>query len=476
MTEGADVELWTRRRVSVSVDHMAASISAVGLTHMRPEFRQSITPRRGSVVASPTVGAAARPDYFFHWLRDSAVVVEALAIAIERGFTDRERLRDLGDFVDFSLEIGRLDGPARLAAEGPGETTDAELARYLRSETELETVVGDRVLAEARVNPDATLDILKWARPQVDGPALRALALMRRRPLFEQNRPEAARALLRGDIAFLLDRFDEPSYDVWEYRFGHHYNARLLCLAALERAAAQDAGLGLDAARCDEAARRLRRDLDHHWNVEDGFYLSAIKGTETRSDADLDSAVVLAVAQAGRAGARHSALDPRAQATLARLEQLFAREFPINSGLAPEAAPLPGRFRGDGYYGGGVFLFVAFAAAEIYYRLAGHIRAEGTCRADADNRLFLERCGLDALAAQGPDVFLPQGEERRDIAARLRDRGDSILRRLAELLPDTGEMPEQLDKTTGAPASARNLAWSYAAHIFAVAAREDSLA
>jgi glucoamylase len=285
----------------------------------------------------------------------------------------------------------------------------------------------------------------------------------------------AARALLRGDIAFLLDRFDEPCYDIWEYRFGHHYHSRLVCLAALDGAAAiaGEPGLEIEAGRCGTAAERLRRDLDHHWDSDGGFYLSAIKGIETPCDADLDSAVVLAVVQAGFADGRHSALDPRVQATLARLEELFSREFPINFGLPPEAAPLLGRFRGDGYYGGGVFLFAAFAAAELYYRLAGRVGAEGRLRVEADNRLFLERCGLHVLAARGPEVVLTEGTERRAVAARFRDRGDSILRQLARLLPPSGEMPEQLDKATGAPASARNLAWSYAAHIFAVAARED---
>jgi glucoamylase len=472
----ADVELATRERLRASLEHMAESISAVGLTQIRPEFYQTITPRSGSVVASPTIGAAARPDYFFHWLRDSAVVIEALALAIERGDADREKVRDLGDFVSFSLEVGRLDGPARLAASGPGATADPELARYLRSEPELEAITGARALAEARVNADGTLDILKWARPQIDGPALRALALMRRRALFEIDRSEEARALLRGDVAFLLDRCDEPCYDVWERRFGHHYHTRLVCLAALERAAAlEDAALGIDEPRCAAAAGRLRRDLAHHWSPERGFYLSAIKGTATPSDADLDSAVVLAVAQAGLEEGRHSALDPRVQATLARLEELFATEFPINHGQSPEMAPLLGRFRGDGYYGGGVFLLSAFAAAELYYRLAGHVLRSGRLRADADNRLFLERC-LDAFsAAEEADILVPQDEERRAVAARIRDRGDSILRRLGALLPPSGEMSEQLDRATGAPASARNLAWSYAGHLFAAAAREASL-
>lgn len=457
---------------------MAESISATGLTHQRPEFYQTITPRRGSVLASPTIGPAAKPDYFFHWLRDSAIVMDALALAIERGDESRASLRHLRDFVAFSRTISGLDGPSRLAAQGVGATSDPELARYLRSEPELRSIVGDRALAEARVNPDATLDSLKWARPQYDGPALRAATLMRRMALFEQDAPQEARALLRDDLACTLAHVDEPCYDIWEYRFGHHYHTRVVCLGALTgaQALAPDLGLEAEQAGLEGAIARLRHGLDHHWRSEEGFYLSAIKGTETISDLDLDSAVVLAVVEAGIASGRHSVLDPRVHATLARLEQLFEGEFPINAGLAPGEAPLIGRFRGDGYYGGGVFLFGALAAAQVYYRLAGHVRAEGNLPADADNRLFLERCGVSGLGARGPLVAFFVGEGRREAAARLRMRGDSILRALARRLPEDGEMPEQLDKATGAPASARNLSWSYAAFISAVAARQAALA
>ena len=39
--------------------------------------------------------------------------------------------------------------------------------------------IGDALLGEPRFNPDGTIDILQWARPQYDGPALRALACLR---------------------------------------------------------------------------------------------------------------------------------------------------------------------------------------------------------------------------------------------------------------------------------------------------------
>lgn len=457
----AAFEAWIWRQLDVSLSFMLQSISATGLTRQRPEFFRTITPRPGSVVASPVTDPAAKPDYFFHWLRDSAIVVDALALAIERGWADRAHLRHLRDFVEFSLAISRLDGPSLLATRGAGTTSQPELARYLRSETELAEIVGDRVLAEARVDPDGGLDLLKWARPQYDGPALRALALLRHLPLFAQDAPEAAQALLERDLGFVAAYADDPCYDIWEYRFGHHYHTRLVGLAALTRGAewAHDVGSTRTAAACATAAARLRRALEHHWSAENGYYVSAIRAAQAPSDLDLDSSVILAVVAAGLPEGRHSVLDPRVQSTLKRLERLFMELFPLNAGLAPQDAPLLGRFRGDGYYGGGVFLFAALAAAEVYYRLCAHVTDGGVLAEESESRRFLASFGST------------QGDE---LASGLRRRGDSILRAIARRLPESGEMSEQIDKTTGAPASARNLAWSYAAFIGALAARENS--
>jgi glucoamylase len=474
--DAASIEEWGRRQLCAALDHMKRSISATGLTHEREEFFQRITPRPGSVVASPTIGKAAHPDYFFHWLRDSALVMHALALAMELGYEDESSIRHLHDFVEFSLATNRLSGPALLAASGPGETSRPELARYLRSAHELEAIIGDLLPGEARFNPDASLDILKWSRPQFDGPALRALTLLRRMPLFEQDGGKA-RDLLRADLQFVLSHVGDPCYDIWEHRFGHHYHTRVVSLAALTRGAlwARQAGLSGDAALYEAGAAELHRQLDYHWSPESGFYLAAIKGTPTPADGDLDSATLLAVVNAQLASGRHSVVDPRVQATLERLEELFAAIFPINRSIAPADAPLLGRFRGDGYFGGGVFLFSAFAAAEIYYRLARHALVEGRLRAEDDNARFLERCGLSHLRARGPDVALEDESERGAIGAVFRNRGDSILLALARHTPASGEMSEQIDKTSGEPASARNLTWSYAAFITAFAAREQSL-
>ena len=60
---------------------MLTSISPVGIVKLRPRFGQVIVPKPGSVVASPVLAAYdPEPDYFFHWYRDSALVMDALRL------------------------------------------------------------------------------------------------------------------------------------------------------------------------------------------------------------------------------------------------------------------------------------------------------------------------------------------------------------------------------------------------------------
>ena len=149
----------------------------LGIVKVRPGFAQTIRPHKGSIVASPVLGAYdPEPDYFFHWFRDSAVVIEAVrALFEDTGST--ELLGHFADFVRFSLSLQQLDG-RRLADSPWRDAVAADFRQFLRSAEELSAAHGESLSGETRVNADGTLDISKWPRPQNDGPALRAVSLL----------------------------------------------------------------------------------------------------------------------------------------------------------------------------------------------------------------------------------------------------------------------------------------------------------
>src|ERR1700727_2205818 len=107
---------WIERQYRHSAVAMMRSVSAVGIVKTRPGFAQTVRPRKGSIVASPVLAAYdPEPDYFFHWYRDSAVVIDALRLLFEDGSAGPDAVTQFSDFVHFSLSLQHLDG-RRLAA------------------------------------------------------------------------------------------------------------------------------------------------------------------------------------------------------------------------------------------------------------------------------------------------------------------------------------------------------------------------
>ena len=107
-----ELDAWIARQARHSSAAMENAISATHLTRRREAFGQSVTPARGSVLASPVVADwNPQPDYFFHWLRDSAIVMRAVAELMEDAADAAERgrwQRHFEDFVRFSLTLGLL--------------------------------------------------------------------------------------------------------------------------------------------------------------------------------------------------------------------------------------------------------------------------------------------------------------------------------------------------------------------------------
>jgi Glycosyl hydrolases family 15 len=427
---------WVDRQYAHAAQQMLRSISALGITKARPGFDQLIRPVRGAVLASPVPASYdPDPDYFFHWLRDSAIVIDALRL-LHRSGSAPEAPRLFGEFVRFSAALARLDGRALAGASASWRSRVApDFAQFLRPDTELAGIHGDTVAAETRVNADGTLDISRWPRPQNDGPALRALTTLRWMSggALEARLQEVCEGLLRADLQFTRSHWREPCYDIWEEERGLHYFTLSVSAQALEDGAAWLAARGEEAqARgCRADGQAIRQALDGYWLGAEGYYRSRVLETGERSAKELDIAVILAALQCSDERATHSARDPRVHATLAVLERVFEEDYPINHGRPAARAPALGRYRGDRYYSGGAYYFSTLAAAELCFRAA----ARGS--------------GRDALLA----------------------RGERYLETVRAFTPASGDMSEQFDQRNGEQTSAKHLAWSYAAFISCAAAR-----
>lgn len=450
MTE--TLEQWLGREYGHAATGMLRSISARGIVKERPGFGQTVTPVAGSIVASPSLASwDPDPDYFFHWFRDSAIVIDAVRLLYEAGRLGAEALTYFADFVHFSLSLKALDGRALVEAPQWRLKALPDFVQYLRGD-DLAQVSGDAVYADTRVNPDGTLDISRWTRPQHDGPPLRALAVRRWLHVLADERVRAsetvssgtladAERLLRTDLALTAVHWREPSLDIWEEELGHHYFTMRVSAAALDEGAAwlRAAGEASEADALRAEARAIRDKLDGFWAPDEAYYRSRDLPAGATSKKMLDIAVILAAVHAGGGEGAHTARDPRMHATLDKLEQLFDRLYPINRGRPPQHAPALGRYEGDVYFSGGAYYFSTLGAAELCFQAAaGH--ASGS-------------------AARAKWVA----------------RGDAFLETVRAFTPASGDLSEQFDQRTGEQTSAKHLAWSYAAFISCMTARRAVL-
>jgi glucoamylase len=435
MTERADFNSWLAYMTQRSIAAMERAISATQLIRQREAFGQITVPAKGSVLASPVIADwDPEPDYFFHWLRDSAIVMRAVAELMQDAPSGDALARWHGlfeDFVDFSLALSKLNGAEFLARSRFRQITRRGFHKFLRPNSEIRALAGDKLLGEPRFNSDGTIDIFRWSRPQYDGPALRALTCLRYLAAGGPRTEKLTRLLLL-DLDFTLRHAGRRCIGPWEEpgQNSHHYYVALVQLGAL----VHGRPFADDADAWDKAEKKLRAGLERHWSEQHQVYMAQRAPPADNVDRLIDAAQLLAVLDADLPDGPHSVRDPRVQKTQNAIEDFFAREFPINRG---RAAPALGRYRGDRYFGGGAWYPTTLAAASLYYRRAHQ-----------------------------------PGQDR----AALLKRGDDFIATVRKFTPPDGALSEQVDRATGVQTSARHLTWSYAAFVNASKLRAGALA
>lgn len=409
---------WIAAQRLASARAMRGACSATGLMRARAGFGWRVQPAAGSVLASKRAANwDPEPDYFYHWVRDSAIVLRAVprAIAADPG-ARAFWMGFIADFVGFSLAISDPDrvGPR---ANPLHATVRPDFAKYVRPDAELAALTGDAWQGEPRVTPDGTPDLEQWSRPQDDGPALRASALMGVIAALPEAASAAAQRLIARDLAYVQQVAGRPCIGPWEETPARRTTFTMMVQwDALERGGAAD------------AADRLVGLIAQAEDAVTGGWRESIEA----APGHLDCATILAILHAGRAAGPYAMTGPRVAATVAALEAQFAALYPINRGANAVAI---GRWAQDVYFEGNPWFPATLGFAELHYRIAA---------ATGDRAAFAKAEGWTAL-----------------------------IERVAPRPP--GPLPEQFDARSGAPASCLDLTWSAAAFLEAAHARDMAI-
>ncbi len=443
----AGVELvYADTRVRCSLLFTTASVAEEWLANETPlastKILENISPPDGlpgSIIAART---RVSPNYYYHWIRDAGLVIEALVERYQSSNNSNEKSsirRKVFEYLEFSKTIQNI-----------------------------KTLSG---LGEPKVNVDGTSFNDEWGRPQNDSPALRAISLISltkrldqpdmrqliRDHLYDSKLP--SNSVIKRDLEYIAHQWRNPSWDIWEEVSGAHFYTRMVQRRALLDGAqlASLMGDGGAAAFYRHEAHVIELSLHKFWDkklgyirvtLTDGPYAKDNSGLDNKHSG-LDIAVILGLLHGSRNDGFMRFNDPRVLATLERIETTFAKQYSINQrpdfpgvaiGRYPEDA-----FSGADRSGGNPWVLATLAMAEAYYRAAEELKL----------KVF-----------KGGD---------QSTALKFIAKGDAFVARVKLHSHADGSLNEQMDRTSGYMHSVSDLTWSYAAVLTAHAARERAV-
>ncbi|CAG0921493.1 unnamed protein product [Notodromas monacha] len=389
----------------------------------------------GAVVAAPDEGTPGG-SYYWHWMRDAGLSIKAWLDINEN------------DYSVVQEEVGAY----ALWVEKVQHKVDPN---------------GIDVRIEPKFSiPDGEPYTGGWCRPQTDGPALRAMALSKWGMILEnagQGDPAHIFDLVKFDLEWVQANWQSEGCDLWEeVRSTDFYFNRMAYVYSLNVAADFADTLGAPEASTYRAlAETIKTTAAAHWRSAEGY----IYESENRP---YDGAVIHSIATFGEF--LFPPESPEGASTVAFLAKKFCREYPINQADNEAGVPgvLIGRYPGDQYAGGNPWQLLTAVTAEFFY-LGG-------------------QATLKKIQQKGNDYVLDPVENKEwlkllqintkisalDFAKAQSGAGDAIMNRMWEYVKnDGGRMDEQIDKNTGAQASAESLTWSYANILHAIHTRRQ---
>jgi glucoamylase len=433
----------------------------------RRSLFQNISPddgHPGAVIASPS---RHDPDYYYFWVRDGALVMNVVLSLGERTLDPEQRstYRELlFDFVRFS----------RICQAVPSE----------------------HGLGEPKFLVNGTVYTGEWGRPQNDGPALRAITLMRfadrllddgagahvMRDLYVADLP--ADSAIKADLEYLAHHWQRPNFDYWDEECATHFSTRMAQRCALHEGASladrmNDPGAAISYRR---QAALVGAELELHRDRDTGSIRTSIErvGGVDYKNSGLDTSVILGALHAEIPGQTFSVVDDNMLQTALRLRQEFGGLYEINIDKPGRPGVAIGRYPEDRYDGhrtdseGNPWFLTTLALAEYHYRVASTLRDRGEVTLSATNQPFFR-----ALVGEKQAADLPVGHRLRDgddlfgvILSSLCREGDDFVRR-ALVHAGSGSLSEQFHRTTGMMTGASDLTWSYASLISALLHRPD---
>lgn len=378
--------------------------------------------------------------------------------------------------------------------------------RFITGDSSLETVIQQYITAQAKLqavsNPSGGLSdgsglgepkfnvnesafTGAWGRPQRDGPALRATALIKYgNQLLSSGKKSIVKSniwpVVSNDLNYVAQYWNQTGFDLWEEVQGSSF----FTIAAQHRALAEGStfakALGESCAGCDSQAPQVLCFLQDFWN---GTAVIANLGSSGRSGLDANSVLTSIHTFDPNAPCDDTTFQPCSSRALSNHKlyvDSFRSIYGINSGKKAGSAVAVGRYPEDSYMGGNpwyvtlladieitsdneIRYLTTLAAGEQLYDALYQWKKQGSLAITQTSLPFFK----DLVSSATVGNYSSTSPTYTSVTNAVKAYADGFVSIVQQYTPSNGSLSEQFSRDNGTPLSARDLTWSYAAFLTA---------
>lgn len=466
-----ELDTWLSSQSKISIDKIIRNIADPSLNSSLKELDPTVS--NGVIVASKSKQS---PDYYFQWIRDEAIVLNALinlcGSEIDVDFSTTFEL-----YLENNYNLQRIDN------------LSGNVSSYMN-------------LGEPKFLVTSQPFDEPWGRPQNDGPALRSIAIanlllggsktVNRDGTISHATNWSTRAfedIVKNDLLFINKYWNSTSFDLWEEVDSFHFFTSLTQLKAVGE------GIRL-VQQLEPANTKFLRELNSTFTSLLDFlvrYVDYDKNmiTETplnlsNRPSGLDISVILAcLVTHDSHGSKFSYFNVDNLRILNTLNELISSMsilYPINSSkLGTNLGIAVGRYPEDVYDGVGIsqgnpWFLATCSVSELLFKLIVKLVNDGK-DLKLDPRLDAFYYTRMFSSTQGEVVIPYKSVLFASLIQNLFRYSDSFLLVVKEHIDNTtGSLSEQFNRNTGFMQGAEDLTWSHAALLNALRARNAAVA
>ncbi|KAI9643405.1 glycoside hydrolase 15 protein [Ciborinia camelliae] len=400
----------------------------------------------GIVVASPD---KTNPDYFYTWTRDSALVFKVLVDTFISNDYSASLQQEIENYISAQAGLQTVSNPSGSLSSGG--------------------------LGEPKFNTDKTAFTGSWGRPQRDGPALRATAMITYSKWLIANGytstvQNIVWPIIRNDLSYVTQYWNQTGFDLWEEVQGSSFFTVAAQHRALVEGSALAAQIGQSCTYCDSQAPQVLCFLQSFWSSSSGYIVSNINQYNGRTGKDANSILSSIQTFDPTAACDATTFQPCSDRALANhkvVTDSFRSVYTLNSGIGPGVAVSIGRYSEDSYYGGNPWYLNTLAAAEQLYDALYTWDRQGFITVTSTSLAFFR----DFSSSITTGTYTSSTTTYTALYNEIKTYADGYVNIIATYAQANGSLSEQFNKVGGEPLSAYDLTWSYAAFLTTAARR-----